>query len=340
MRIEEAWKGPLGHLLAPLGWLFGLLAAIRVFWRRGRGVRPPFPTVSIGNLSVGGTGKTPLLLYILKQLEAAGLRTAVLSRGHGGDEGRLLARRAPTCRLVEDPDRVAGLRQLEAAVEPPDLLLLDDGFQHLRLKRDLDIVMIDALEPFGRCLPAGPLRERPSALARADRIVLSRADLVDETTRAELWAKITDLRRGRPTPILEGTVVPTVLRNLNSGEESGVERLQRSSVFLASGVGRPASFRALVEAAGAEVLGEQHFPDHHAFWPGDVAGWAEHPMVLVTEKDGVKLSPFAPPNVWEVVVDWVFTEGAEEFERAIRLATLEATAGRVEPFWGATEAGS
>ena len=295
----------------------------------------PKSAASIGNLSAGGTGKTPLLLHAVEWLQRHDARVGVLSRGYGGDEGRILEERHPEAQLVENPDRRAGLRQLQQQ-GGAEVLLLDDGFQHLRLQRDLDVVLLDATRPFGRCLPAGLLRESPRALRRAHAIVLSRTELVSKDEVERIWAEVDRIRAGCPSlPRLEGGMQAKDLRRLHDGRLQPVSAFADRSVRLASGIGNPGSFEALVRSLGIAVLDHQLAGDHHAWKPEDCASWdGEHP-VLVTEKDGVKLRPFAPQNVWELRADWVFHRGQDEWEDLLNRFYLPVRAARIEPLWSA-----
>lgn len=332
----------LGPALAPLGWLFGAgtrlrAAAYRTGWLRRR--RPPLPTLSIGNLAAGGTGKTPLLLDALRRLRDRDVRAGVLSRGYGGDEGRIVAERHPEALLVEDHDRVRGLRRI-LELGPPDVLLLDDGFQHFRLERDLDVVLLDAMAPFGRCFPAGLFREPPAALRRAHLVVLSRADLAAEDARRAAWERVAAARaRLAPLPELEGSLRVRHVRHLASGETRPAETLRGLAAFVACGVGNPLSFLRLCQRAGVEARGAWFAPDHHPWPDSDLRRFRGQPHVLVTEKDGVKLRGRAPDNVWEVRADWHFTRGEEHWERALGQLALPARAARIEPLWEAHDPG-
>ncbi len=333
-RLDGAW----GAVLAPVGWLWDAAARARVYaFARGwlRSHRPPLPTLSIGNLAAGGTGKTPLLFAAAGWLEKQGAQVGVLARGYGGDEGRILAERHPRVKLVEDPDRVAGLARLLAG-DRPEVLLLDDAFQHLRLQRDADVVLLDATRPFGRCLPAGVFREQPRALRRATHVILSRADLVDAPRRAAIWQAVDAARAGLPpVPRIEGGVAPRELRNLVSGEVRPVAALQGLRARLAAGIGNPASFAALCRQHGVAPSRLQWLPDHHPWRPADLAGWEQEGAVLVTEKDAVKLRGMAPANVWELRVDWRFLRGEEHWEELLHALHLPVRAARIEPLWQA-----
>ena len=251
----------------------------------------------------------------------------VLSRGYGGDEGRILEERHPKVQLVENPDRRAGLRALQEQ-GGAEVVLLDDGFQHLRLQRDLDVVLLDATRPFGRCIPAGLLRERPVALRRAHAIVLSRTELVSAKRVTEIWAEVDRLRRGLPDlPRLEGGMHALDFRCLQNGELRPASAFAGQSVRLASGIGNPASFGKLVESLGMTIRAYDQFGDHHAWQASDCANWDTNEIVIVTEKDGVKLRPFAPPQAWELRADWVFHRGSRGLGR-IAQSFLSAGARR------------
>ena len=291
------------------------------------------PTLSIGNLSAGGTGKTPLLLHSVAWLQKHDASVGVLSRGYGGDEGRILEERHPEAQLVENPDRRAGLQTLQEQ-GGAEVVLLDDGFQHLRIQRDLDVVLLDATRPFGRCLPAGLLRERPRALRRAHAIVLSRTELVDPQRVSEIWQEVDRIREGlEALPRLEGGMRAMDMRRLQDGETCAAGSFAGKTVRLASGIGNPASFARLVESLGMIVGQYARMGDHHAWQASDCEAWKDDELVIVTEKDGVKLRPFAPAQVWELRADWVFHRGQEEWEELLNRFYLPVRAARIEPLW-------
>lgn len=338
MSLENKLNGPLGILLAPLGWLYARIAAARVqAYHSGRwkSVRPPMPTLSIGNIAAGGTGKTPLLFATLSWLHKHDATVGVLSRGYGGDEGRMLEERFPQVRLIEGKDRVAGLHKL-LSKDPPELLLLDDGFQHLKLQRDVDIVVIDATRPFGRCFPAGLFRESISALMRADLVVVSRAELVSEKKLLSIWKRINRTRKGKPYQArVEGGVQVRDLRNLKTGICVPVSDFKGRNVQLAAGIGNPQSFYSLCENSGMEISSFTRFSDHHAWSQEDAKGFQQNMPLVVTEKDGVKLRPFATVQMWEMRVDWRFIKGVETWERCLTDLHLPVRAARIEPLWNA-----
>lgn len=261
--------------------------------------------ISVGNLTVGGTGKTPFSAWLVRELERRGRRAGLLSRGygaergHGGnDEAQLLAELCPGVPHVQDPDRVRGAGALvERGV---DAIVLDDGFQHRRLARDLDIVLVDATRPWGlpsaergappvrALLPRGFLREPPSSLARADVIVLTRTDAVAADELEALEREIGALAPGRPIATSEHRV--SALRT-STGARAELADLRGRTVELVSAIGNPLAFERTVRALGADVAAHHVFPDHHRFRREDVPTPASGAWLVATAKDAVKLAP-------------------------------------------------
>lgn len=295
--------------LWPLSLLFGVASSLRnLAFDRGLRKRHHLdvPVLSVGNLTVGGTGKTPLVVWLVERARALGRRPGVLARGYGqapgaalNDEGMLLAARFPDLPQVQDPDRVAGGRRL-CAEHDVDLVILDDGFQHRRLFRDFDVVCLDAVRPFdsGMLLPAGDLRERPRALRRAHAVVLTRAGGLSAEARA---ARAQDVRRaaGRELPVLSSEHRAVDVVALGDGSVHPVEWLRGRRVHLLSAIARPASFERTVAGLGAEVVAHEVRRDHHVHAPESVrarvaAAAADGAVVVVTEKDAVKLGSPCP----------------------------------------------
>ena len=256
------------------------------------------PVVSIGNLTLGGTGKTPMVEWVARWLRARSLRVAILSRGYGhqgglNDEGRVLEENLPDVPHLQGADRVALARTAIEELES-QVLVLDDGFQHRRLRRDLDIVLLDALEPFGlgRIFPRGLLREPIGSLKRANVVVLSRADLVGPSRRAEIQAEAE--RRAGPLRWVEARHAPTLVVAAD-GTVEPLDRLTGLRVAAFCGIGNPEGVRRTLEALGASVAGFRAFRDHHAYSGTDVAElgrWAGSlgaDLLLTTQKDSVKL---------------------------------------------------
>ncbi|MBW7904538.1 MAG: tetraacyldisaccharide 4'-kinase [Phycisphaerae bacterium] len=300
-------------MYAPPSWLMPLLApaatlyewAVRRRNRRydsglARVVRADAPVISVGNITVGGAGKTPLVIDLLRQLRELGRSPAVLTRGYGSrrpqdaDEVREIEETGRGV-VVADPDRVRGAR-IAADRHRADVLVLDDGFQHRRLARDLDIVVIDPLDPWGggRLLPAGRLREPVEGLRRAGLIVISRSNLAPASATAGIHARLRDI--GVAAPVVTARVEAVAIEHAG-GACDPPDFLRGRRVLAVCGLGNPASFMRLVESLGAELTGACEFPDHHRYHRADVARIARHASngraetVLTTGKDWVKLAP-------------------------------------------------
>lgn len=293
-----------GWLLAPLAVLYrGAIAVRNLYYDRAPGaVRPAgVPVISVGNLTVGGTGKTPMVIEIARRLRDAGRRPAVLTRGYRGraageaDEVRELRAALPDVPVLVDPDRVAGAaaaRRLHAA----DCLVLDDGFQHRRLARDLDIVLVDALRPWGggRLLPAGRLREPPASLGRAGLVVITRANQAEPAAVARISAEIA--RRAPGVPVAEAAVRADALVG-QGGEQLPPETLAGQRVLAVCGLGNPQTFERLVAGLGADTCAVLNFADHQHYGRRELdricaaAGAARAGLVVTTRKDWVKLAP-------------------------------------------------
>jgi tetraacyldisaccharide 4'-kinase len=303
-------------LLLPLSWIYGAGgAAHRASYRVGvlRAHRLPRPVVSVGNLAVGGGGKTPLVIHLANELVERGARVAVLSRGYGrrnpravrivsrgegpvmpaqeaGDEPHLIASRVPRAWVAVAPRRHhAGQAVLrETSV---DMFLLDDGFSHHALARDLDIVTVDARRWFagGRLLPAGILREPLSRLADADVLVVTKAESVDQGFEEAV-------RRLLPGPVAWSAYLPDHLSAPDDlSRELPLGALRNRKVFLFSGIADPLSFESSAAPLCGEVVGRMRFRDHHPFDARDVRRVEEAArrvgaeVLLTTEKDLARL---------------------------------------------------
>jgi tetraacyldisaccharide 4'-kinase len=310
--------------LAPLGTLYGALVRTRLrLYRSGflKSEKVGVPVISVGNITAGGTGKTPLVEWVARALAGEGRRACVLTRGYGraderrrvvasdgravladfeecGDEPRLLAERlVGAASVVCDRDRVAAARWAREHLGA-DAFVLDDGFQHLRIARDLDIVTLDATEPWGggHLLPRGRLREPPSSLARADCVVITRAELADdlETLRAEA-ARLS----GGRAAVIAARVRRRGLALLNpsasspNDEHEGRAVEKDAAAFCA--VGNPRAFFEQLRREGFGLRHTRAFVDHHRFTQADVDGVAREAarrgarVLLTTAKDAVKL---------------------------------------------------
>lgn len=329
--VSGGWRWLAWPLLALLAGVYGALAALRrTAYRRGwqRAARAACPVISVGNLTAGGSGKTPVVDWLLGAALRAGRHPAALSRGYRnrsasdvirvrttdwmtapasqnagpdpaalGDEPAMLARRHPDL-----PIYVARRRALAAHVaalwDAPDLVVLDDGFQHLALARDLDVVLIDAALGLGngRLLPLGPLREPLRAARRAQVVLITRAA---PGTAADLRARVSTAL-GPAVPVFTCALEPARLRRLDGADEKSPEVLHGQEVRAFCGIARPAGFVRTLEALGARVASLQVHADHFAYpddtvadldaaLAGDPAA-AEAPCWVTTEKDAVKLT--------------------------------------------------
>ena len=311
--------GPIAStLLAPAELIFRGAVRARNAWfdRPGHAERVPVPVVSVGNLSVGGTGKTPIVAWLARRLAALGEAPAIVSRGYGGtagpgplvvsagdgprldarvagDEPLLLARAVREAIVVIGADRVEGART--AASMGATVVLLDDGFQHRRLARDLDVVLLDGRRPFAkrRLLPAGVLREPPSSLRRAGVVLLTRLASDDAAAKAKELVRKT----GFAGPIVRAGHVPL---GFVGRDGRTVPRPERVVAFC--GIGDPDRFRADLTAVGVAVLAFHPFRDHHVLSAPEIRRLADESRRLsaplaTTEKDLVRLEP-AGPRPW------------------------------------------
>lgn len=258
------------------------------------------PVVSVGNLTVGGTGKTPMVEWVCRWYRLRGVRVAVLSRGYGrgddeglNDEALVLEENLPDVPHLQDPDRWASARIAVEELES-QLIVLDDGFQHRRLARDLDIVLLDALEPFGlnRLLPRGLLREPVGSLRRGGLVVVSRADLI-ECSRLDEIRLFAEKKAGALRWVLTRHAPIDLVGAGKAPEPLGTLDGRRVAAFC--GIGNPVGFRKTIEPLCGMVSAFRVFPDHHPYTAVDVAdltSWARTcgaDLVLTTQKDLVKL---------------------------------------------------
>jgi len=292
MRAPEFWNEPdytakaAVRLLMPIGWLYGR----SVTWKRDRTVpfRPRAKVVCIGNLTAGGTGKTPIAIAVARALIARGVRPVILSRGYGGkvkgpalvdpardtahetgDEALLLAAAAP---VIVARDRAAGAALADA--EGADAIVMDDGHQNFAVAKDLSIVVIDGAAGFGngRILPAGPLREPVAqGLARTDAVIVVGDGSVE-------------------LPEFHGPVLRAQLTPVD------VLGLKGARVVAFAGIGRPAKFFASLRALGAEIVEQREYADHHAYTASEIArlkskARGADAVLITTEKDFVRLTP-------------------------------------------------
>jgi tetraacyldisaccharide 4'-kinase len=336
--------GAVRWLLTPLALAYaGVMRARNLYYERVRSAvqTAGVPVISVGNITTGGTGKTPLVAEIIRRLLALSRRPAILTRGYrtptneSADEVQEFRESLADVTVVVNPDRIAGAAS--AVAQGADCLVLDDGFQHRRLGRDLDIVLIDALHPWGGgcMLPAGRLREPLASLRRADVFVITRTN---QTTPAAVADIVERLRRyGADKPIVHAEVQPESIVKLDGRRGSPTE-LVGQRLLAVCGIGNPRTFQKLVEMVTGTASEDVVFADHHRYRAGDVdaicaaAGQAGAKLVVTTRKDWVKLAPLWPASAVPLVrldMRLDFTAGAAEFDVRLRGALAQPKERRV-----------
>jgi len=263
------------------------------------------PVISIGNITVGGTGKTPVVIWLCGWLEIKGYKVGILTRGYkasrlegGGsgwfDEPGLLAEGCKRAKIIVNSDRAAGAKDAISRFGV-DVLLMDDGFQHRRLGRTVDIVTIDATEPFGygRILPGGFLREPISSLGRADAVVITRTEQVNKEQLEKIEERILKVKSDI---VIARTIHSPVCVSLSDGSELSIGQIEGRKVYCFCGIGNPGAFERTVRDTGSEVVGFKIFNDHHCYNGKDVseilqAGIeAKAELILTTKKDWLKFA--------------------------------------------------
>jgi tetraacyldisaccharide 4'-kinase len=296
-----AWTTPALALLRAAESLY----ASAVAWRNARydrnGPRTtlPIPVISVGNLTVGGTGKTPFVIELARRLDRMGFSPAVVSRGYmspGGqpnDEERLIRQNLPSVACLSERDRAVG-GELARRRFGADVILLDDGFQHRQLARSLDIVLVDATCPFGfdHLLPRGLLREPVRSLRRADVVVLTRCDQASRAALSRIETRLHDLADAATHVKCNHRV--TSIERLDGEAVAGPLDGKRAVLF--AGIAQPRALATTVGSMGIEIVGERWWPDHHHYRRRDVEGlrragrFPPHDLLITTEKDAVKLA--------------------------------------------------
>lgn len=312
--IERIWYGHnlLTSLLLPVSWVFGAVArrrrrayldqlATNTIWK------PPVPIIVVGNISVGGTGKTPVVIAVVEFLQGLGYQPGVVARGYGGkpasvplllqsdtpaaacgDEPLLLHRRTG-CPVVIDPDRPRAVRHL-LQISNCDVIVSDDGMQHYALYRDIELTVVDGERGFGNghYLPAGPLREAPERLATVDAVVLNGGGELAGVSNAYGFR-----------------LEPSHLFQLTSGRSEPIDTLdQRTPVHALAGIGNPGRFFDTLTGLGFDII-PHAFPDHFAYTRQDI-DFNDAKIILMTEKDAVKCTEIADERHWCLAVNAVF----------------------------------
>ncbi|WBU47886.1 tetraacyldisaccharide 4'-kinase [Kosakonia pseudosacchari] len=322
--IARIWSGesPLWLLLLPLSWLYGLVSgAIRFAYRIGlkKSWRAPVPVVVVGNLTAGGNGKTPVVIWLVEQLQQRGIRVGVVSRGYGGKAERyplVLTSKTSTAQAGDEPVLIYQRTGAPVAVSPVrsdavsailalypvQLIITDDGLQHYKLARDKEIVVVDGVRRFGNgwWLPAGPMRERASRLKSVDAIITNGG-----------------VARAGEIPM---RLRPGLAVNLLTGERREVHTL--TNIVAMAGIGHPPRFFATLTECGATLQQTVALADHQALTLHDVKPLVKPGQTLVmTEKDAVKCRSFAEDNWWYLPVD-AQLEGEQAQELLQELFTL------------------
>lgn len=293
------------------------------------------PVVSVGNLTVGGTGKTPMVVWLAKWFQSHGVQVTIISRGYGtrdgqpNDEYREIAAQLPDVPHLQNPDRIAAAREALAR-QAKQVLILDDAFQHRRIARSFDLVLLDALDPFGggRLLPRGLLREPIASLRRAHAVALSRADAITAEQRDEIRQQVHKLA---PQAIwLELEHQPAALVDCEGQETSIDSGLRGKRIVALCGIGNPAGFFHTLTTCGAEIIAKREFPDHFAYPPAEVdrlEAWVrtieDAEAAICTHKDLVKIPrrQLAQLPLWALRIEAAIRTGKAELETQLERLT-------------------
>ncbi|QDV27658.1 tetraacyldisaccharide 4'-kinase [Aureliella helgolandensis] len=335
-----------------LRWLLRVLSIPYMLFMRGRNwlyasgwksvYHSSLPVISVGNLSVGGTGKSPVVAWIAKWMRARNVRVAILSRGYGAldsgqnDEALELELQLPDVPHLQHWDRVASAHLAEEELEM-ELLLLDDGFQHRRISRELDIVLIDATEDAAARwpLPGGILRESMYALRRAQVVMLTRTDQVPAASLRQLSQTV--MRIAPQVVLLHAVHQPRELW-IYPDQRCPVTDLTGRRVLAFCAIGNPASFFKSVSDLGADVLETRTWPDHHGFEAQDIdairewaAGNPQAELLVCTMKDWVKLQveQIGDIRLAALSIELGITHGAEQLESCLEQVLSQSSKGRV-----------
>jgi len=303
--------------------------------------RLPVKVISIGNITMGGTGKTPLVEFSAKYLQNKGKKVAILSRGYGDQNHSMINDNSKTKEFVNDEylilrenlkdvptllgrDRV---QNAEKAIKDHDVdcLILDDGFQHLRIKRDLDIVVIDSLNPFAEevLIPRGTLREPLKNLSRADLFVLSHCSLNDEDTLKSIYEKLNHINAD--IPVCESIHKPVNIESIKDNSLMEPDWLKGKKIYGLCAIGNPESFASTLRVLGADVIRLRVFHDHHSYTQVELDGVITEAKTLntdaivVTQKDVVKIrnKNINDANILSLKVELQITKGMEFFDEAM-----------------------
>jgi len=303
----------LRFLLMPAAAVYSIIIRLRNFlYSKGllRTHRVNVPVISVGNITTGGTGKTPFVIWLCRFLQNRNVACAILTRGYKThaekrvssiqdrasrtDEPAIFAESCPEAKVIVNPDRVAGAAEGVNRFGAK-ALIMDDGFQHRRLARDADIVTIDAMRPFGygKMLPGGLLREPVTGLKRANAVVITRCDQIAEAELVQLGER---LRLINPNMVIARSVHAPICAKSIDNKEMSLEELKGKKVFAFCGIGNPDAFLGTIRQLGADVIGSQIYDDHYYYAEndmGDIYAQAERlnaDLILTTQKDWNKIA--------------------------------------------------
>ena len=315
--VTKIWYGKsvLSYVLFPISWVFRAIIWLRCSAYRYGWLKQtvfPVPVIIVGNITVGGTGKTPCVIALVNALRERGWQPGIVSRGYGGalngavhevsetdlpsetgDEALLLKRRCQ-CPVVVGKKRVAAVRYL-LETSTCDVIISDDGLQHYALSRQVEIVMIDGKRGVGNacCLPAGPLREPVSRIRQSDFVVVTgntaEIDLPIMPSKSSVYSMALQMK--------------AVYALCDETAKMSLSQLQHQTVHAIAGLGHPRRFFDMLHQLGLQVI-EHAYPDHHVFEPADFAGFNQA-LIVMTEKDAVKCQEMALPNAWVVSIDGI-----------------------------------
>ncbi|UCF78146.1 MAG: tetraacyldisaccharide 4'-kinase [Candidatus Eiseniibacteriota bacterium] len=352
-RRDSSLVNALAAPLVPLSWCYGLALSLRWSLEEFRSkLAVPCTVVSVGNMTVGGTGKTPMVAWVAQFFHRMGVRTAVVSHGYGartsgsyvllreqdpsprvssvaGDEAVLLSHLLGSVPVASGWTKASAVRRTWRALRP-QVIVLDDGFQSISIRKDLEIVLVDATNPWGsgHLLPRGRLREPKQNLSRGDVVVITRCNQVQNTQALE-----SEIRRLTRAPIVRGEHVLRGVWKVDSWEEAKPEVLEKAAVYAFSGVANPESFEQTLRETGVRLVGSKRFSDHHFFSAHDLeaireeASHVKTEFLVTTEKDAMRLPvegemPRLGIPLLAVGIELRTAEGTEALQRAL-LSALE-----------------
>lgn len=330
--MTDKRRGPVEGLIKAILFIASLVyySAIRVwnfcydaniFKIHSSGVR----IISVGNITLGGTGKTPFVIFLAKLLNTRGASTGILIRGYGNDEWRMLRDKLRHIPVIKDRDRVRSAKEAKKLYNP-SVLILDDGFQHRRLRRGLDILLVDAAEGFGngQILPRGILREPLGSIRRADFVVLTKSDF----GRANLDSiKLTLAGLKIKGTVLEAQYRPLDFLRLGASSPLGLDVVRGKRISALSAVANPEYFKYMLKNLGAELADIADYPDHHDYTLADLDSVRERAKnlsceyIVITEKDTVKLNDIKAGErglpILALRIELVITDGLEKLDAGL-----------------------